>query len=208
MRQFLPCCLFLLISFGGIPVHAQTSEREKNPWTHLNFLNDPDNFQFAIVGDRTGGLRRGVFPNPDKVRAEWDEMEAHIKKLDMPFFYVPGNHDNGSPLLAKLWRERFGVERYFFVYKNVLFLCLNAQDTEQPAAVNPRPVFHLELTDQAGLRYVARKNLPVDFTDWYKKHDLEAPAPSPQELKAKKQAAQKKTIAEREARRKAAQKEK
>ena len=25
------------------------------PWTSENFRNDPDNFQFAIIGDRTGG---------------------------------------------------------------------------------------------------------------------------------------------------------
>ncbi len=27
---------------------------EKTPWTHLNYLNDPDEFQFAIVPDRQG----------------------------------------------------------------------------------------------------------------------------------------------------------
>src|SRR5690606_12538319 len=34
---------------------------EVKPWTHLNFANDPDDFQFAIVGDHTGGPRAGVF---------------------------------------------------------------------------------------------------------------------------------------------------
>ena len=29
------------------------------PWTHLNFYNDPKNFKFAIVSDRTGGVRPG-----------------------------------------------------------------------------------------------------------------------------------------------------
>ena len=32
-----------------------------HPWNHLNLNNDPDNFQFAIVTDRTGGHRPGVF---------------------------------------------------------------------------------------------------------------------------------------------------
>lgn len=31
---------------------------EKNPWTHLGLKNRPENFQFAIVTDRTGGHRR------------------------------------------------------------------------------------------------------------------------------------------------------
>jgi hypothetical protein len=34
-----------------------------NPWTHLDLVNDPENFQFAIVTDRTGGHRAGVFPD-------------------------------------------------------------------------------------------------------------------------------------------------
>ena len=35
---------------------------EKKPWSHLDFKNNPENFQFAIVSDRTGGMRKGVFP--------------------------------------------------------------------------------------------------------------------------------------------------
>jgi hypothetical protein len=32
-----------------------------NPWTHLRLNNDPALFRFAIVSDRTGGHRAGVF---------------------------------------------------------------------------------------------------------------------------------------------------
>ena len=31
------------------------------PYTHLNFKNDPDEFQFAIITDNAGGARPGVF---------------------------------------------------------------------------------------------------------------------------------------------------
>jgi len=31
-------------------------------YTHLNFKNDPDEFQFAIITDNAGGARPGVFP--------------------------------------------------------------------------------------------------------------------------------------------------
>src|SRR5215471_13358013 len=33
----------------------------RNPWTHLRLNNDPADFRFAIVSDRTGGHRPGVF---------------------------------------------------------------------------------------------------------------------------------------------------
>ena len=34
---------------------------EKNPWTSLKANTDPSQFQFAIVSDRTGAHRAGVF---------------------------------------------------------------------------------------------------------------------------------------------------
>lgn len=92
---------------------------EAKPWTHLEFQNDPDNFQFAVVSDRTGGPRDGVWEdaikklnwmmpefvlsvgdlikgtseNADTNAAEWDEMFEMLEPLKMPFFFVPGNHD-------------------------------------------------------------------------------------------------------------------
>src|SRR5215213_4534334 len=95
------------------------SDSGPNPWTKLDLNNDPANFQFAIVTDRTGGHRAGVFEDavtklnllqpefvmsvgdliegfskePRGVDAMWDEFESFVAKLKMPFFYVPGNHD-------------------------------------------------------------------------------------------------------------------
>ena len=34
---------------------------DAHPYSHLRVNNNPDNFQFAIVTDRTGGHRAGVF---------------------------------------------------------------------------------------------------------------------------------------------------
>src|SRR5687768_4262790 len=34
---------------------------EKNPWTNLKLNNDPREFRFAIVSDRTGGHRAQIF---------------------------------------------------------------------------------------------------------------------------------------------------
>src|SRR5262245_8795523 len=34
---------------------------DKNPWTNLRLNNDPREFRFAIVSDRTGGHRPQVF---------------------------------------------------------------------------------------------------------------------------------------------------
>ncbi len=125
-----------------------------HPWNHLNLNNDPDNFQFAIVTDRTGGHRPGVFEDavqklnllqPEFVMSvgdliegytrdeaviykEWDEFNGFIKQLQMPFFYVPGNHDYINDVMAKIWEEKYGKSYFHFVYKDVLFLGLNSEE--------------------------------------------------------------------------------
>ncbi|MBN2581915.1 MAG: metallophosphoesterase [Planctomycetes bacterium] len=124
------------------------------PWTHLDFNNDPDDFQFVIVSDRTGGHRPGVFEqavdkvnllepefvicvgdliegyteNPELVRNQWDEIDAMVRRLEMPFFYVVGNHDISNAAVAPLYRDRYGSPYYSFVYKNVLFLVVCTED--------------------------------------------------------------------------------
>jgi 3',5'-cyclic AMP phosphodiesterase CpdA len=125
------------------------------PWTHLNALNDPDDFQFVLVGDRTGGMRKGVFSNamdrinlmrpefvasvgdlipakrdhvdPALLDAMWNEFDGCVQALDAPFFYVPGNHDCYNVAQSDKWAERLGPMFYDFVYKDVHFIVLNSQ---------------------------------------------------------------------------------
>src|SRR6059058_5864803 len=49
---------------AGTPAAApefRVQQEERNPWNHLRLNNDPSVFRFAIVTDRTGGARPGVF---------------------------------------------------------------------------------------------------------------------------------------------------
>ena len=127
-------------------------ETAVKPWTHLNFYNDPKNFKFAIVSDRAGGVRPGVFEDaakklnlilPEfvmsvgdfipgntadraKLAKEWAEFDAELKPLKVPFFFVPGNHDINNDVMRDVWNERSGVPYYSFVYKDVLFLALDS----------------------------------------------------------------------------------
>ena len=121
------------------------------PWTHLNFNNDPKNFQFGIISDRAGGVRPGVFldginklnllmpefvmsvgdfisgntSEREQLLKEWAEFDKEQNPLKVPFFYVPGNHDINNDVMRQVWTERFGVPFYSFVYKDVLFLALD-----------------------------------------------------------------------------------
>lgn len=138
------------------PNFSHSVATSKKPWTKRAFRNNPNDFQFAIVTDRTGGLRPGVFPravakinemqpefvitvgdlipggyrqrNEQEIRRQWAEFNGFVDRFEMPFFYLPGNHDVSNDVMDKIWDEMFGVRHYTFVYKDVLFLCLNTQD--------------------------------------------------------------------------------
>ena len=157
------------------PVFKHDVTSEKKPWTHENFLNDPDDFSFVIIPDRAGGERRGIFPDAikkanmlrpdfimtvgdliegqmkrdhqdhDYLRKQWKELNSYTAKSEAPFFHVVGNHDicrtrKGFPRAnetsREVWEENCGPHTYYsFVYKNVLFICLNSMsggDSRKP----------------------------------------------------------------------------
>lgn len=142
------------------PVRAKITVEEKNPFTGLTLNNNPRNFQFAIVTDRTGGRRPGIFTKavnklnllqPEFVLSvgdliegysedkgmwslEWSEFEANVKRLEMPFFFVPGNHDISNLGMQANWQRKFGRTYYEFRYQDVLFLALS---TEEIPGTNP-----------------------------------------------------------------------
>ena len=134
----------------------------KNPWTGLTPNVSPNQFQFAVVADRTGGHRKGVFSkavqqvnllqpefvmsvgdliegsaNADTNRKQWDEFDGYARQFKMPFFYCPGNHDFGVAAKNDVWKERLGRAYYHFTYKDCLFVVLNSNDAAN--AVPPPP---------------------------------------------------------------------
>ena len=141
---------------GGEPLQIRVESI--NPWTTLRLNNQPRNFQFAIITDRTGGHRPGVFAEavkkinlmqPEFVISvgdliegysqdngqwalEWAEFQGKVETLQMPFFYVPGNHDLSNPLMAENWKRKFGRAFYEFRYHDVLFVALNSEDPSEP----------------------------------------------------------------------------
>ncbi len=146
------CCLAPIAVAQVKTEHFQSDvSSEVKPWTHLDFYNDPENFQFALISDRSGGVRPGVFldgvnklnllmpefvmsvgdfiPGNTSDRAqlekEWSEFDEELNPLKVPFFFLPGNHDINNDVMREVWMERYGVPFYSFVYKEVLFLALD-----------------------------------------------------------------------------------
>ena len=148
----------------GVPTSAAPETRsnnavkirieEKNPFTHLQVNDRPNSFQFAIVSDRTGGRRPGVFSkavekinllqpefvlsvgdliegyseDPGAWALEWSEFETKLTRLQMPFFFCPGNHDIANLPMSKEWYRKFGRTYYEFRYQDCLFVVLNTED--------------------------------------------------------------------------------
>ena len=168
---------------GGVeaatPGDLKVAVAEKNPWTHLRLNNAADQFQFAVVTDRTGGHRAKVFSQaiaqlnllqpefvvsvgdliegyttkPERIEAEWAEFDGYVKKLDMPFFYVPGNHDLTNKTLVEDWGGRFGRKYYHFVYRDVLFLAVNSEDPVSKVSEEQAEYFRKVLDENKGVRW-------------------------------------------------------
>lgn len=176
----------LLISCSGCSRRIKVDiDRGPNPWTHLDLRNDPANFQFAIVSDRNGSCRPGVFIEAvDKLNIlqpefvicvgdliggytedeveldhQWDEFDSIVRKLEMPFFYVVGNHDITNEVMVEKWKERLGRSYYHFLYRDVLFLCLNSEDPPRKAEADG-----LGEEQLAYFQRVLRKNRKVRWT--------------------------------------------
>lgn len=129
-------------------------EEPRNPWTQKELNNAPDSFQFAIVTDRTGGHRPGIFQKAvDKINLlqpefvvsvgdliegystdpgawalEWSEFQTHINNLQMPFFLCVGNHDISNLPMEVEWKRKYGRTYYDFRYQDCHFLVLNSED--------------------------------------------------------------------------------
>ncbi|MCS7159002.1 MAG: metallophosphoesterase, partial [Gemmatales bacterium] len=157
-------------STGQAPLRPtlQIEIAERNPWTHLRINRSAEEFQFAIVSDRTGGHRPKVFSRAveylnllqpafvvsvgdliegytekmEQLQAEWKEFDDFVHRLQMPFFYVPGNHDYSNPVMERLWKEKFSKPYYHFVFQNVLFLMVNSDDPPktQEGRISPEQV--------------------------------------------------------------------
>lgn len=97
----------------------------------LSLLSEP--LRFVIIGDRAGGPDQKVFEtalrdvermSPDIVMSvgdiadncdekQWDMAIGALKKLSMPFYYVPGNNDIEDGKTEELYIKKTGMKPYY-----------------------------------------------------------------------------------------------
>ncbi|HBG28649.1 MAG: hypothetical protein A2Y10_11905 [Planctomycetes bacterium GWF2_41_51] len=147
----------LLVSALSFVFVGSSFAKENNSDTNTisKACNNADNFQFIIMGDRTGKEQKGVFSeilqkvnsmrpefvlsvgdniqgyteDVNALNAQWDEFESMISLLDMPFINVAGNHDVTNKVEKEIFNKRYGKPYFHKIYKDVLFLFIDTQDT-------------------------------------------------------------------------------
>lgn len=175
------CFLSPKISCQEIFIQPKTTRSDTTPWTKKPFRNNPNDFQFAIVSDRTGGHRKGVFSqaveklnllnpefvmsvgdliegytkDPSLINEQWAEFDSLLAPLEMRFFYVPGNHDISNERMRKDWLKRYGHAYYHFVYKDVLFLAMDTNDGDDDATFSQAQLDYIKkaITDNPNVRW-------------------------------------------------------
>ena len=117
----------------------------------------PANFEFTILGDRTGEAVSGVYESVwremaaehpvfvvsvgdtiqglenSSAEAEWQEARRILQPYSrIPLYLTPGNHDIWSPLSEQLFRKYARHEpHYSFDYRQVHFTVLDNSRSEQ-----------------------------------------------------------------------------
>jgi hypothetical protein len=159
--------LLALVIVGGASaalsadfVYDKSELPNTTPWLSEDINAAPGNFQFVIIGDRTGGANvegtfklaldqikllqpqfvvnvgdmiEGYSDKKEELSAEWDEIDQKVKATKIPFFRTPGNHDIANKTAQQVWRDRYGATYYHFVYKDTLFLILDSEDPPREA---------------------------------------------------------------------------
>jgi len=120
------------------------------------FPHDTQKFTFAIIGDKTGGgernwhifdramdevsrlrpdfalmvgdLIQGYTPDAAEMQRQWQEFSEHAERIEVPFFYLPGNHDISNKAMYEYWSANVGKTYYSFDYKGCHFVLLNTEE--------------------------------------------------------------------------------
>lgn len=116
---------------------------------------EPNNFRFAIVGDRTGEAQPGVYEkvwreidrsHPDfainagdviqggndaTAERQWRETREVWRRYRYPLFFTPGNHDIWSAASERLYEKYTGRPPFYsFNYQDAHFTVLDNSRTE------------------------------------------------------------------------------
>lgn len=118
--------------------------------------------RFAIIGDRTGSNIAGIYEQivweveqlrPDfvmtvgdqiqgytedtvSINAQWDEYFNIVKKLTMPLYLTPGNHDITNDKMLLIYEKRVGKPYYSFNVRYCHFVVIDVSRDDSSADIS------------------------------------------------------------------------
>ncbi|MFF0818470.1 metallophosphoesterase family protein [Rhodococcus sp. NPDC003318] len=179
------------------PLFALSPLPDQRPYTDLAATpNRPDEFTFALLSDRTGFAREGVFEraveatnlfNPDfvvqvgdtiegyteninEIWGQWREFEGITSALDAPLFRTPGNHDVSNEVMRAEWLRRYGALYYAWRYRDALFVVLDTQDPPPSIEEMTHGMSPEEFADLLRTMHTDVQENPADFIASQKDH--------------------------------------
>ena len=114
MHKRLSVVIFSVLLLAGVSLQSgcstaafhfdQAAMPTAKPWTSESFLNSPDNFQFAVIGDRTGGAN---------VRDTFEMAMDQLNLLQPEFVINVGDiiedYTEDKDELDEMWEEAEGM---------------------------------------------------------------------------------------------------
>ena len=126
------------------------------PGINRPFPQDRGKFTFAIIGDKTGGgernwpifdramdevshlhadfaimvgdLIQGYTDDTEVIHERWKDFHQHANRIQVPLFFLPGNHDISNKAMYEYWNANIGRTYYSFDYRNCHFMLLNTEE--------------------------------------------------------------------------------
>lgn len=135
-----------------IPTVAVSEKSVMQGGPHSTIQPQPT-FKFVVIGDTRSGV--AVFErciaeinllSPDlvldvgdlilggknsRITAMWDEFDERVKKFQVPFVMIAGNHDIWSRKSREIYEQRYGKTYFSFDYKNVHFVVLDSESFDE-----------------------------------------------------------------------------
>jgi hypothetical protein len=74
---------------------------------------------------------------PASKEKQWDKYDAVIKRIEPPYYQIPGNHDTHSKQARKIYGQRFGKFYQSFDYGDCHFVLLDNTEQERWGYLGP-----------------------------------------------------------------------
>jgi hypothetical protein len=84
----------------------------------------------VITGDVINGMW-GKQIDPEVIRGDWDRFDEGVKKLGIPVYRLPGNHDVHNFATRDIYFKRYRKPPFAFTYKKCRFILLDTVGIDQ-----------------------------------------------------------------------------